>query len=206
MHNQTITPPRAQVGFTIPWPATPAGEAETCCVALRVQVTQDRVDTDVDIVHDLPLIAAGEPEQTLYELTEQTLSELIEYRLEGSVREVLLAELDAIGSIDPQCPLVLEGLHVDGGRAVHVEALVLPVAREQVAELDELLRSESDPSTRHGLGWLYAEDLAGIWREASPDGQLPIRYLEDALRERHAARRPHELPASAAQPAMLASA
>jgi len=198
MLNQNITPPRAHGKPRIPWPASLAGEPETCCVALRVQVTQDRVDADVDIVQDLPRVAVGEPEQTL--------RGLIEYRFEGPGGEVLLAELDALGSIDPQRPLVLERLLVDGGLAVYVEALILPVGREQVAELNELLRSESDPSMRHGLGWLYAEDLAELWREASPDGRLPVRYLEDALQESHPAQRQHELPASAAQPALLAGA
>ncbi len=195
MLNHTITPPRAQGKLRIPWPASLAGEPETCCVALRVQVTQDRVEEDVEILEDLPRVTIGEPEKTL--------RELIEYRFEGAARAVLLAELDALSSIDPHCPLVLERLHVDGGRAVYAEALILPVGREQVAELDELLDGESDPSTRHGLGWLYAEDLAEVWREASPDGRLPVRYLADTLEEPRTRQRPQELAVSRSQAATL---
>jgi hypothetical protein len=189
----TITPLRAQAELNVPWADALGGKPETCCVALRVQVTQDRLEDDVEILEDLPRVGLGEPEQTL--------RDLIEYRFGGSGRAVLLAEIDAVGSIDPDCPLVLERLLVDGGRAVYVEALIMPVGREQVAELEELLAGESDPSTRHGLGWLYAEDVAEIWREASPDGRLPVRYLEDALQERHAA----QLPAPVAHRAMLAA-
>jgi hypothetical protein len=196
MDTQTITPSRAHGRLGISWPEAFGAEPETCCVALRVQVTQDRVGDDVEILHDLPRLAVGEPEQTL--------RELIEYRLSGAGRQVLLAELDAVGPIDPHRPLVLERLHVDNGLAVYLEALILPVAREQLEELDELLGGEPDPSTRHGLGWLYAEDLADLWCAASPDGRLPVRYLEDALQESDRVKRPEQLPPPLAQAAMLA--
>jgi hypothetical protein len=197
MHNQTPTLSRAQGEQSIPWAADIAGEPETCCVALRVEVTEDRVDDDVAVLDDRPRVGVGEPAQTL--------RHLINHGLEGAGRDVLLAELDAIGWIDPRCPLVLERLHVSGGRAMHVEALILPVACEQVSELDDLLRDESDPDTRHGLGWLYAEDLAELWRgAAAPDGRLPVRFLEDAIDQESPAQQPVGLLAPVAQAAGLA--
>ena len=197
MHNQTPTLSRAQGEQSIPWPAEIAGEPETCCVALRIEVTEDRVDGDVEILDDRLRVGVGAPAQTL--------RDLINHGLQGAGRDLLLAELDAIGWIDPRCPLVLERLDVSGGRAVHVEALILPVACEQVTELDELLRDESDPDTRHGLGWLYAEDLAELWRQtAAPDGRPPVRFLEDAIDQESPAHQPVGLPAPVAQAAALA--
>lgn len=191
MHHDTPTTRRAQGDRTIPWPAGIAREPETCCVALRVQLTQDRVNGDVEILDEVPRVEVGEPARTL--------RELVNHDLEGVDRDALLAELDAIGWIDPRCPLVLEHLQVSGGRAVHVEALSLPVAGEHLLDLVELLRGESDTETRHGLGWLYAEDLADLWRGAAPDGRLPVRFLKDVLGEKSPACQRAELLAAAAQ-------
>jgi hypothetical protein len=170
-NEKTMTLPRAQGEQTIPWPASIAGEPATCCVALRVEVTQDRAQGDLDILSDTPHVGVGEPEQTL--------RVLLEGGIEEGLLDVILGELDALGWIDPRCPLKLEWLHVTAGRAVHLEAAVLPIASEQVSELVELLSSDSDPAVSHGLGLMYAEDLEQVWREGAPDGRLPLRYLED---------------------------
>jgi hypothetical protein len=170
-NEKTMTLPRAQGEQTIPWPASIAGEPATCCVALRVEVTQDRAQGDLDILSDTPHVGVGEPEQTL--------RVLLEGGIEEGLLDVILGELDALGWIDPRCPLKLEWLHAKDGRAVHLEAAILPIASEQVSELVELLSSDSDPAVSHGLGLMYAEDLEQVWREGAPDGRLPLRYLED---------------------------
>jgi hypothetical protein len=172
-NEKTMTLPRAQGEQTIPWPASIAGEPATCCVALRVEITQDRAHGDLDILSDTPHAGVGAPEQTL--------RELLESGIEDGLLEGVLGQLDAVGWIDPQCPLKLEWLHAKNGRAVHLEAAILPIASEQVSELVELLSSGSNPAVSHGLGLMYAEDLEQIWRKGTPDGRLPLRYLDDAI-------------------------
>lgn len=165
---------RAQGHEHIDWPAGLGGSPHSTCVALHVEQTQDRPGEDVAVLLDLPRVDSGE--------AHATLRGLVEYRFVGEARRQILAEIDALGSIDPHCPLVLERLQeFDEGIVVHLDAYLLPVSEEQLNELNELLDSERDPTLRHELGQLWAEELAAIWRSAAPHGRLPVRFLEDAL-------------------------
>jgi hypothetical protein len=194
--NQPRRRPRAQGQAQIPWPAELDGQPETACVAVRVVVTEDVPGRDVDVLADLPRVDVGDPEATL--------RKLVAYRFEGAARETLLAEIDAIGTIDPACPLVLERLHEGhGGICVRLEALILPVSKQQGEDLTELLEGEPDAHMRHEIGMLFAEDVAELWREQTQDDRLPIRYLEDAI---PAARTPAGSTHGAAPGAAIAEA
>jgi hypothetical protein len=169
----------------------------TCCVALRAQVTRDRVGEDVEILADLPRVEFGEPNATL--------AKLISHRLEKPGRDTVLAELRGIGPLDPRRPLLLERLHEgDGGLCVHLEAKTLPATRAQRTELNELLSDLADPYAWHEDAWAWAELIEEQWRAAAPDGRLPVRYLEDAFAKRPPVLRDAVRPADPAP--MLAAA
>jgi hypothetical protein len=187
------TQSRAQGTTTIPWPSKVSETPTTCCVALRVQITQDRVGRDVEILHEVPRVALGEPQATLRALMDER-----DLQLQDALRTAVLEEIGAIGTIDPSCPILLARLEeCDGGRCVCVEALILPVSHERAAELRQLQADEDDPEVSHGLGWLWAQEIEVYWRGAAPNGRLPVRYLEDVFvrssdRRRDAAAVPHD--------------
>ena len=174
MHsNHTLTQPyRVQGQRQVDWPDQWDGEPTTCVVALRVQQTQDREGQDVDILFDRPQVKVG--------AAESTLRELLIGRIHGTqMRQTVLDRLGQIGQIDESCPLVLEYLHEGpGGACVIIEALVLPINAEHAGDLQAIRDSESDARTREEFGWMFAEDLESIWREAA-GGRLPIAYLDD---------------------------
>lgn len=159
--------------------AQPADGPETCCVALRAQVTQDQPVHDVEILLDLPRVEFGEPSTTL--------RKLIRYRLDEPVAAPVLAELEGLGPLDATSPMLLERLHNgDDGVCVHLEAKVLPVSLEQRRELHELLAGVTDARAWHEDAWAWVEIVEECRRAATPDGRLPVHYLEDALTERAA--------------------
>jgi hypothetical protein len=178
MHEDNISAPsRAQGTTAIPWPSEISDRPTTCCVALRVQITQDRVGRDVDILHEAPRVSIGEPEDTIRELIDK-----LDVQLEDALRSAVLDEIEAIGTIDPSCPIALSRLEeCEDGRCVCLEALVLPVSHERAADLQQLQAGEKDSGVRRELGWLWAEEIEAHWRAAAPDGRLPVRYLEDAI-------------------------
>jgi hypothetical protein len=172
--HETTAHPRAQESHHLPWPAHLSGSPTTSCISLHVVQTQDVEGAEPDVLLDLPRVAVGE--------AAETLRELVNYRFVGAERTRVLAEINALGEIDPCCPLALERLaEFDGGVCVHLAALILPISGEHASELRELMDSEEQPQERHELAQLWAEEHAAQW-PATPGGQrLPIRYLEDAL-------------------------
>jgi hypothetical protein len=173
--SHTAIPPqgRAQGAMTIPWPPGLGGAPKTCCVALRVQVTQDRIEKDVAILRDLVRVRFGEPGPTLRKLVRQCFKD--------AARATVLYEIEALGAVDPECPLALERLHEDeDGICIHVEVLILPLGSERSAEFAELLAGVTDPARWHADAWEWAEMIEDEWRAASPSGALPLRFLEDA--------------------------
>jgi hypothetical protein len=161
------------------WPADLTGEPDGCCVAVKVIVTQDHPGRDVDVLEELARVELGAPDQKVRELMAQALSALVTWRFDRTEIAQAVAKIDLIGPIDPSCPLVLERLHEHpGGRCVHAEALILPVSEPQTSELRQLCEGESDAQVRHGLGLMFAEDLAELWRDQSADRRLPVRHLD----------------------------
>ena len=128
---RTSTHSRAQGTITIPWPAAVSERPTTCCVALRVQVTQDRAGQDVDILYEVPRVSHGEPQTVLPELIDG-----LDTHLGEASRSAVLHEIDAIGNDRSTCPIVLARLEEHGGgRCRYLEALILPVSHERAAEL-----------------------------------------------------------------------
>jgi hypothetical protein len=160
------------------WPADLTGEPDASCVAVKVIVTQDHPGRDVDILEELARVDLGAPDSTVRELLGQALSALVTWRFDQTEIGQAVAEIDTGGPIDPSRPLVLERLHErPGGRCVHAEALILPVSEPQTSELRQLCAGESDTQVRHGLGLMFAEDLAELWRDQAEDRRLPVRHL-----------------------------
>jgi hypothetical protein len=169
----TTAHPRAQGDQHMPWPAHLSGSPTTSCISLHVIQTQDVPGADVDVLLDLPRVAVGE--------ATSTLRELINYRFVDSTRAEVLAEIDALGTIDPYCPLALERLQeFPGGVCVHLAALIVPVSAEGARELAELMDSEEDPQERHEYAQLWVEELLVTWTASADAQKVPVRYLEDA--------------------------
>jgi hypothetical protein len=169
---------RAQGDHQIAWPADLTGEPDGTCVAVKVIVTQDHPGRDVDVLEELARVDVGAPDATVRELMGQAISALATWHFDETEMGQAVAEIDAVGPIDPSCPLVLEQLHErPDGRCVHAEALILPVSEPQTSELRQLRDGESDTQVRHGLGLMFAEDVAELWRDQSSDRRLPVRHL-----------------------------
>jgi hypothetical protein len=160
---------RAQGTRTIAWPPGIVDEPDNCCVALRVRIAEARDDGQLKPLADLPRVAWGP--------ALATLRELIAYRFSGAARAALEHEIEAIGWIDPRCPLILERVH-SGKQQIFVEAVILPFGEQQAAELAELCRNQPDPDQRQSEAYAYAQHVRRQWEQQTPDGELPRRFLD----------------------------
>jgi hypothetical protein len=141
------------------------------CVALRVTETDDQPGGDVQIRGERSRVAIGDPDLILRGLLAE--------QLHGSERAALLDAVDQLDPISEIAPVTLERLTTDsGGRAVHIQALILPATPEQIQDLDELLSDQDDLQTREEFAWLYAEELAGLYAQSEPAGRLAVRFLD----------------------------
>jgi hypothetical protein len=140
------------------------------CVAMRAVVTHDRLDGDVEILNDTRTIAITDDPQGIGDLFGAALGE-------SAAQRVVLREFATVTSGATAGPVILERLLVDAdGRAVHLEASVLPLTDHERQDLQELLNDTSEPDLAQELAAIYAEDLE---REqcASAEG-MPVRFLE----------------------------
>lgn len=162
--------------MTIPTPTTtPAVQRPTSSpgsvVALTTTITQDRVDSDVDILAVSQAV----------ELTDSPrgLGWLAPGELDDGERTMLNDELAAYTSRYPRGAVVLERLIDRGaGEIVHLEARLVPLAQDECDDLDELL-GDSDRELAEEIGRAYAAELESAWA-ANPD--LPpvhVCFLED---------------------------
>jgi hypothetical protein len=164
--------------MTIPTPkqtTTPAVQRPTSSpgsfVALTTTITQDRVDSDVDILAVSQAV----------ELTDSPrgLGWLVPGALHDSERTMLNDELAAYTSRYPRGAVVLERLIDRGaGEIVHLEARLVPLAQDERDDLDELL-GDSDRELAEEMGRAYGAELESAWA-ANPD--LPpvhVCFLED---------------------------
>jgi hypothetical protein len=141
-------------------------EQHSCCAALRVLVTRDRPDGDVDILKDTVHVEVGTPERAL--------RNLIYRRFDGCARRRLLSQIRALGTIAATIPLTVDGLHEGkAGICVCMEVLVLPITRAEVKKL-RAIRSAAGQRE----AWTWAEDLERRWRATA--GPVPHRFLADA--------------------------
>lgn len=185
---------RAQGERHNPWPAGIGDEPDNCCVALRKREATNREDGDLDVVKDRAGVAWGPALATLQAL----ISHLFD---RPGQRTILEFEVQAIGWIDPRCPLRLERIADTAEHKVFIEALILPFGEAQAAELAEIYREEPDPGERHRRGWGYALALERRWEEAAPDGRIARRYLDVDFPVRHAEDAPPEPDAAEPLPA-----
>ncbi len=182
--NPTTGPSRAQGNQRLPWPSEFSGTPSDCLIGLRVEVTDDLPDGDVEPISDTGAIAVGDPSEGLCSLAR------IARGLEPDQRPTLIGEVRALGGIDPGCPLKIERVFFRDGRTVHVEATVLPVSDTQLDELTTLMSEEADQSDSHSIGLLYLEQArAGVAQRRSR------RATAAALARRTKPRRERHLPA-----------
>jgi hypothetical protein len=170
--NQTTGPSRAQGNQRLPWPSEFTGEPSDCLIGMRVEVTDDLPDGDVEPVSDIGAIAVGDPADGLCSMAR------IARGLEPDHRPTLIGEVRALGWIDPSCPLKIERVFFRDGRTVHVEATVLPVSDAQLDELTTLMSEEADQGDSHTIALLYIEQLERPWRSRSANGELPLCWLD----------------------------
>jgi hypothetical protein len=75
--------------------------------------------------------------------------------------------------------VIFERLLVDvAGRAVHVEASVLPLTDHERQDLQELLNDTSEPDLARELAAIYAADIEQEQRAAA--GGMPVCFLDQA--------------------------
>lgn len=153
-------------------PGTSALAELTCVITLCTTVTQDRPGRDVAILEEASdVILSASPRG-------------LAWRLPGGLRHhertVLADELGAFVTQHPRGAFVLERMLVDdNGRAVHIEAHVLPVEDDERADLAELLADEHDPDGGRELAQQYAADLERAAAARQPAGRIPVCFLED---------------------------
>jgi len=145
-------------------------EAASRCVALRAVVTHDRLDGDVAILNDTQTVAITDDPQGISDLFDAALAERAE-------RRVVLSELATVTSAATAGPVIFERLLVAAdGRAVHVEASVLPLTDRERQDLQELLSDASEPDLARELAAIYAADIEQEQRAAA--GGMPVCFLD----------------------------
>jgi hypothetical protein len=147
-------------------------ESASRCVALRAVVTHDRLDGDVAILNDTQTVAITDDPQGISDLFDAALAERAE-------RRVVLSELATVTSAATAGPVIFERLLVAAdGRAVHVEASVLPLTDHERQDLQELLSDTSEPDLARELAAIYAADIEQEQRAAA--GGMPVCFLDQA--------------------------
>lgn len=191
---------RAQGSAVIAAPPGLVLEHDNCLVALEVILARERADGAVYPEQTITRVGWGTARATLEELVCETFRDPGAPQGNCAARRVLLYEIDALGEIDPRCPLRLERrIAFEDGRREFVEGLVLPFGEAGATDLCTLLHGPSGARASHEAAMGYARALEQRWATACPAGELPVRYL----RVDHPTHPPGSPPYDAAVPAAV---
>ncbi len=143
-----------------------------CVVTLCTTITQDQGGRDVEILDEARSVKLAD--------SPRGLGAVLPGDLEPAERRTVAEELAAFVTREPRGAFVLERLLLNGdGRAIHVEARVLPVDEREQRDLAELLDEKCDPDGGRDLAALYAADVEAAWVQRADGTPLPVRFLEE---------------------------
>jgi hypothetical protein len=163
--------------------ATPVSVAPVpgCVVTLCTTVTQDQTGRDVEVL--------GEARRVTLADSPRGLAPLLPGDLRPAERTIVADELAAFVTREPRGAFALERLLLDSdGRAVHLEARILPLAEREQRDLAELLGDQYDPDGGAELAALYAADVEAAWVQRAGGTPLPVCFLEELNRRTTASR------------------
>jgi hypothetical protein len=143
-----------------------------CVVTLATTTTRDRVGEDVEVLSEARGVTLAD--------SPRGLAGVLPGELEQAERHMIADELAAFVTCVPRGAFVLERLLLQGnGRAVHMEARIVPVKEAEQRDLAELLHDQSDPDGGRELAALYAHDIEATWVTRAGGAPLPACFLED---------------------------
>jgi len=154
--------------------AAPASVAPIpgCVVKLCTTVTQDQTGRDVEVL--------GEARSVTLADSPRGLAPLLPGDLRPAERTIVGDELAAFVTRERRGAFALERLLLDSdGRAVHLEARILPLDEREQRDLTELLGDQHDPAGGAELAAQYAADVEAAWVQRAGGTPLPVCFLEE---------------------------